>query len=178
MSHLIDRETELQVLRRLARQRIGPRLLGTFENGRFEEFFASHTLTRDDIRVPETSRHIAKRLKELHEGIDLEEAERLAGPIVFKNWEKWVPRARGVMEIVDEKSLQRFGHTGIADPKDTTALDWEKRGLVCGTKWDVFEKMVQRYQKWLYTRHGGPQELQKELVFAHNDVCSSLGKSS
>ncbi|KAI5783652.1 choline kinase-like protein [Geopyxis carbonaria] len=97
VSHLIDRDTELSILRRLARNHIGPRMLGTFENGRFEQFFTARTLTKADIRLPPTSRHIAKRLKELHTGIDLLSHERAAGPIVWVNWKKWAPRARTVM---------------------------------------------------------------------------------
>ncbi|KAA8893640.1 choline kinase-like protein [Sphaerosporella brunnea] len=149
VAHLIDRDTELYILRRLARQKIGPRLLGTFENGRFEEFFTARTLTKDDIRVPDTSRHIAKRLKELHEGIHLEPKELKQGPIVWKNWEKWVPRCNEVMRVVDTK---REG-----DP-------------VCGTTWPVFRDAVEKYRRWLVARYGGEEELRKELVFAHNDT--------
>ena len=32
VEHLIDRESELAILKRLARKRIGPRMLGTFAN--------------------------------------------------------------------------------------------------------------------------------------------------
>jgi len=149
VSHLIDRDTELYILRRLARKKIGPRLLGTFENGRFEQFFTARTLTKDDIRNPETSRHIAKRLKELHRGVDLEPQEREQGPIVWKNWEKWVPRCTEVMEHLDAK---------------------QKYGLVCGTTWPVFRDAVERYREWLVARYGGQDELKRELVFAHNDT--------
>jgi choline kinase len=148
VAHLIDRDTELYILRRLARQRIGPRLLGTFENGRFEEFFTARTLTKDDIRVPETSRHIAKRLKELHEGIDLEPQELEKGPIVWKNWEKWVPRCNEVMAKIDAT----------------------RGDLVCGTTWPVFREAVEKYRSWLVARYGGEEALRKELVFAHNDT--------
>lgn len=150
VAHLIDRETELYILRRLARQRIGPRMIGTFENGRFEEFFTAHTLTKSDIRVPETSRHIAKRLKELHEGIDLEPTERAQGPIVWKNWEKWISRCDGVMSVVD---VQRTG-----------------KDRVCGAEWGVFKEAVERYRSWLVNRHGGHDEVCNALVFAHNDT--------
>ncbi|KAF8536628.1 kinase-like domain-containing protein [Trichophaea hybrida] len=147
VSHLIDRETELYILRRLARQKIGPRLLGTFLNGRFEEFFTSKTLTKDDIRVPETSRHIAKRLKELHEGIDLEDAERTRGPIVWKNWEKWIPRCTSVISRLPPNNRK-----------------------VCGTSWEIFLSAVSRYRSWLVTRYGGEEQLNNQLVFAHNDT--------
>lgn len=151
VSHLIDRDTELSILRRLARKRIGPRLLGTFLNGRFEEFFPSRTLTREDIKIPETSRHIAKRLKELHEGIELEEGERQRGSIVWRNWEKWVPRARSVMAIVE-------------------ASGQGKTGPVVGCSWEKFQNAVEKYKEWLYARYGGEEGVNKTLVFAHNDV--------
>jgi choline kinase len=149
VSHLIDRETELYILRRLARQKIGPRLLGTFENGRFEEFFTARTLTKDDIRVPETSRHIAKRLKELHEGIDLEDAERACGPIVWKNWEKWLSRCTAVISRIDPSR-----------PSDK----------VCGASWEAFTSSVDHYRTWLVSRYGSEEALKRELVFAHNDT--------
>ena len=149
VSHLIDRDRELYILRRLAREKIGPRLLGTFENGRFEQFFTSQTLTKDDIRNPETSRHIAKRLKELHRGIDLEPQEREQGPIVWKNWEKWMPRCTEVMEHIDAKNIY---------------------GLIGGTTWPVFRSAVEKYREWLVARYGGHDELKQELVFAHNDT--------
>lgn len=59
VEHLIDRESELSILRRLAKKSIGPRLLGTFKNGRFEEFLYAHTLTPEDMRIPDTSKQIA-----------------------------------------------------------------------------------------------------------------------
>jgi len=147
-SHLIDRERELSILRRLARKKIGPRLLGTFQNGRFEEFFHAETLTKDDIRNPETSRQIAKRMRELHEGVDLEEAEIRAGPVVWLNWEKWIGRAREIMKEVET----RGSHEGM---------------LVA---WKVFEEAVGRYREWLVARYGGEEELKRHLVFAHNDT--------
>ncbi|KAF8253644.1 kinase-like protein [Wilcoxina mikolae CBS 423.85] len=146
VSHLIDRKTELYILRRLARQKIGPRLLGTFLNGRFEEFFTAKTLTKDDIRVPETSRHIAKRLKELHEGIDLEDAERTRGPIVWKNWEKWIPRCTSVISRIPPHRK------------------------ICGSSWETFQSAVSRYRSWLVSRYGGEEQLNQQLVFAHNDT--------
>ena len=97
VGHLIDRSTELSILRRLARNHIGPRLLGTFQNGRFEQFFQATTLTKSDIRQPSTSRHISKRLKELHSGIELTPAERTSGPIAWKNIHKWLPQANHII---------------------------------------------------------------------------------
>ncbi|KAH8153465.1 uncharacterized protein LAJ45_02278 [Morchella importuna] len=149
-SHLIDRDSELSILRRLARKRIGPRLFGTFENGRFEEFFPSRTLTREDIRNPETSRHIAKRLKELHEGIELEAKEIERGPIVWSNWDKWIPRVRGIMTKIEASD--------------------RKGGPIAGTEWEKFETVVLKYRQWLEERYGGPEGVKRQLVFAHNDT--------
>ncbi|CUS08930.1 unnamed protein product [Tuber aestivum] len=152
VSHIIDREAELSILRRLARKRIGPRLLGTFENGRFEEFFNATTLICDDIRVPETSRHIAKRLKELHEGVKLEDREREMGPVSWCNWYKWVSRTRKIMAYLD--AAENLG----------------KKGYICGCPWERFEIAVERYKEWLYGRSGGEENVKKEMVFAHNDT--------
>jgi choline kinase len=80
VEHLIDREYELQTLRRLRRKNIGPSVLGTFNNGRFEEFLHAQPLTPWDLHIPETSTQIAKRMRELHDGIELLEDERKGGP--------------------------------------------------------------------------------------------------
>ncbi|KAF1995613.1 kinase-like protein [Amniculicola lignicola CBS 123094] len=165
VEHLIDREAELQILRRLARKRIGPRLLGTFTNGRFEEFFHAQTLTPKDLRVPETSKQIAKRMRELHEGIDLLPKERAAGPFVWKNWDKWVNRCEQIVTWLDQqvREQQQSGATLSPD-------DWKHRGFVCGVEWPVFRKTVEKYRAWLDEQYGGEQKVKERLVFAHNDT--------
>ncbi|KAL8761914.1 MAG: hypothetical protein Q9184_002018 [Pyrenodesmia sp. 2 TL-2023] len=165
VDHLIDRDNELQILRRLARKRIGPRLLGTFINGRFEEFFEARTLTAKDLRIPETSKHIAKRMRELHDGIELLEEERSAGPFLWQNWDKWVARCEEVILWVDEKMT-----TGKKGAAGTGADAMKKHGLVCGVEWSTFRKAVEGYRKWLEAQYGGSEGIRDKLVFAHNDV--------
>ena len=168
VEHLIDRENELGILRRLARKKIGPRLLGTFKNGRFEEFFNAQTLTAEDLRDENTSKQIAKRMRELHDGIDLLEREREEGPFVRRNWDKWVDRCEEVISYLDKQILE--GSKG----KYGKGEAWKERGLVCGVEWKVFKSAIDKYWKWLdeyYGRRGG---VERKLVFAHNDVCPSF----
>ncbi|KAK4939544.1 hypothetical protein LTR66_014995, partial [Elasticomyces elasticus] len=165
VEHLIDREAELQILRRLARKRIGPRLLGTFGNGRFEEFFHARTLTPEDIRDVDTSQQIAKRMRELHEGIDLLEQERDDGAFVWRNWDKWVTRVEEIVTWLDEQITTQTPGT------KSKGLDaWKARGHVCGVEWPVFRQVVEKYRKWLDEQYGGSQKLRQQLVFAHNDT--------
>ena len=163
VEHLIDRESELQILKRLARKRIGPRLLGTFENGRFEEFFHAKTLTAEDLRVPDISIQIAKRMRELHDGIELLHDERKAGPFVWQNWNKWVARCEEVITWLDE---QVMAHTG---PITSQSEAWKSRGLICGVEWSLFRGAVDKYREWL-TNLRGLSDIKQQLVFAHNDV--------
>jgi len=171
VEHLIDRETELQILRRLARKRIGPRLLGTFTNGRFEEFFYAHPLTPHDLRVPDTSKQIAKRMRELHEGIELLPQEREDGAFVWRNWDKWVDRCERIITWLDAQILA--GRQGEMKSK---AEAWKQRGLVCGVEWPVFRRAIERYRKWLEDQYGGLERMKEELVFAHNDVSWTLSR--
>jgi choline kinase len=166
VEHLIDRQGELAILRRLARKRIGPRLLGTFSNGRFEEFFHARTLTPEDLRIPETSKQIAKRMRELHDGIDLLEEERDAGPFVWRNWDKWVNRCEHVITWLDKQILQQQKED--VEPKPTKR--WMQRGFVCGVEWPVFRRTVDKYRKQIEKTHGGKSGVREQLVFAHNDV--------
>lgn len=168
VEHLIDREKELDILRRLARKRIGPRLLGTFRNGRFEQFFEASTLTAKDLRVPETSKKIAKRMRELHDGIELLPHEREEGPFVWQNWDKWLERCEEVVTFLDQrvKSGKRLA--------DDFEGSWQQHGFVCGVEWALFKRTLQRYRSWLEEKYGGSQGLRERLVFAHNDVSLRL----
>jgi choline kinase len=169
VEHLIDREAELQILRRLARKRIGPRLLGTFTNGRFEEFFHAATLTPRDLRVPDTSKQIAKRMRELHEGIDLLSKEREGGPFVWRNWDKWVNRCEQVVTWLDQQVRE-----AMPDAVLSKADLWKQHGFVCGVEWPVFRQMIEKYRKWLDDQYGGADKVKERLVFAHNDVSLEL----
>lgn len=164
VDHLIDREKELQILRRLGRKNIGPRVLGTFLNGRFEEFFEARPLTPRELRLPETAKQIAKRMRELHDGIELLEEEREGGPVIFKNWDKWVDRCEQVTTWLD-KELQSPQNDAKA-----AAEPWRRRGYVCGVPWEIFRKAVDNYRVWLIASCGGINEIKRQLVFAHNDV--------
>ncbi|KAJ5581603.1 Choline kinase N-terminal [Penicillium sp. DV-2018c] len=164
VDHLIDRENELQILRRLGRKNIGPRILGTFLNGRFEEYFEARPLTPKELRMPETAKQVAKRMRELHDGIELLEEEREGGPMIFKNWDKWMDRCEQVMTWLD-KELESPHNEAKA------ALEpWRRRGYVCGVKWSVFRKAVENYRRWLVASSGGLDEIKRQLVFAHNDT--------
>jgi len=150
VGHLIDRDTELSILRRLAKQKVGPTLLGTFENGRFEEFFEARTLTRKDIRQPETSRQIGRRLRDLHDHIALLESERRSGTCLWNNWDKWVARGQGVMFVIQQREAG-------------------KKHLI--TNWEKFREFVeQRYRPWLLEKYGGVDRVHEQMIFAHNDV--------
>ncbi|KAI7974349.1 hypothetical protein EIK77_008532 [Talaromyces pinophilus] len=161
VEHLIDRDGELQILRRLGRKNIGPRVLGTFKNGRFEEFFNAHPLTPQELRNPQTSRQIAKRMRELHDGIELQENERLGGPAVFRNWDNWVDRCEQVISWLDKEIL--LDRPDRSEP-------WRKRGLICGVPWATFRKAVENYRLWLFDHLGGIKEVRRQLIFAHNDT--------
>lgn len=164
MDHLIDRDNELQILRRLGKKNIGPKVLGTFINGRFEEYFNARPLTSEELRDPTTMKQIAKRMRELHEGIDLLEEEREGGPMVFKNWDKWVDRCEKVTNWLDKEICSKTNDIkAVAEP-------WRRRGLVCGVPWPTFRKAVEGYRHWLVSSHGGIDEIKRQLVFAHNDV--------
>ena len=164
VDHLIDREKELQILRRLGRKNIGPRVLGTFLNGRFEEYFEARPLTFKDLRIPETARQIAKRMRELHDGIELLEEEREGGPKIFQNWEKWVDRCEQVTTWLDKELQSPENEAKSANEP------WRKRGFVCGVPWATFRKAVEHYKTWLISSCGGIEQIKRELVFAHNDV--------
>lgn len=158
MDNLIDRESELQILTRLRRKNIGPRLLGCFSNGRFEEFFHAETLNPHDLRDPAISVQIAKRMRELHEGIDLLPLERADGPFVWQNIFKWLKQCQQIVTWLDTQTQEHHGE-GLDRPP-----------FVCGTTWSVFLTTLNKYHDWLFNQYGGTEKVKQGMVFAHNDV--------
>ena len=147
-------------------------MLGTFTNGRFEQYLNARTLTAKDLRVPGTSKQIAKRMRELHEGIELLTDERNRGPFIWQNWDKWVARCEEIILWIDQQVLSE---SQIA--KASHLRELKERGLVCGTEWSLFRQTVDRYRRWLDDQYGGPAGVRQYLVFAHNDVSSSKSES-
>ncbi|KAL6820906.1 kinase-like domain-containing protein [Trichoderma sp. SZMC 28015] len=166
VEHLIDRENELQVLQRLARKKIGPRLLGTFKNGRFEQFFNAITLTPLNLREPETSRQIAKRMRELHDGVEVLLHERENGPGVWKNWDQWLDNVGRITSFLD-KELEK---TPEAERRNSIAHAWKINGYVCGVPWEQFREVVIKYRAHLNNCYKGHRAIKDRLVFAHNDT--------
>ncbi|RKF61306.1 Choline kinase [Erysiphe neolycopersici] len=160
-NHLIDRENELRILERLARKKIGPKMLGTFKNGRFEEYLNAETLRAEDIRNMDTSKQIAKRMRELHDGVELLEQERDDGPFVWRNWDKWADRCEEIMKLLDDdvKRQKELGRSGNRKAKE----------FICGVEWPQFKAAVEKYRKWLDDRCG-KERIRQNLVFAHNDT--------
>ncbi|KAI0476242.1 kinase-like domain-containing protein [Xylariaceae sp. FL0804] len=166
VEHIIDRENELSVLRRLSRKKIGPRLLGTFQNGRFEQYLNASPLTAEELRDPDTSVQIAKRMRELHDGIEVLDEERIGGPAVWNNWDNWLDRVSRAITFLDHKML-----SGNSGPIRNSADTWKESGLICGTAWPDFKAMVDKYRRFLISRyHGDSKIIRNHLVFAHNDT--------
>jgi choline kinase len=153
--NLISRPRELHNLHILSSQyRLGPRVYGTFENGRLEEYFDSKALTAQDMRDPEISQWIGARMAEFH-SVDIELIEgttiqtRGEGNgwdiAVKKNVKSWLDPARQVL------ALSGFPQT-IREELDL----------------DKFKKDWNGYMQWLATVDD-PQRGSRR-VFAHNDA--------
>ena len=144
---LISRPRELHVLHVLSsRYELGPRIYGTFTNGRIEEYFDSVTLKATDIREPRMSGYIGARMAELH-SVDIATVEPLSCGSsveigVWKNVQSWLPPARGVL-----------AHPGIS-PAIRKELDL-----------DAFQNRWDSYVKWLKD-----SRVDARPVFCHNDA--------
>lgn len=177
VEHLIDRERELSILRRLSQRSVGPRVLGIFSNGRFEQFYEARALTPLEMRSPDVSKSIAKRMRELHEGVELLGSERDEGPNVWRNWDKWVDRCERIVTWLDNAALAQhktpsahYSSKSIKTRK-TVHRFLKKHGFVLGLPWPRFRKAVEEYREYLKDRAAAAgSDLKQDLVFAHNDV--------
>ncbi|KAH7104297.1 kinase-like protein [Auriculariales sp. MPI-PUGE-AT-0066] len=144
--NLISRADELRMLHLLSgRYRIGPRLYGTFTNGRLEEYFDSDALTPEEMRDPTVSSWIARRMAEMHR-VDI---DAVVGPswtiAAIDNVQKWLAPAREVLDLVGPERTAELG------------LDLD-RFVPAWTTWQ------QKVYAWEAAHGASPR------VFAHNDA--------
>ena len=152
---LISRSRELHTLHILSsRYHIGPRIYGTFSNGRIEEYFDSVTLGPSDLRDEKLSRWIGARMAELHSvEITVVEGPLAVRSLEGKSWEigvkknvkTWLPVAREVL-----------AHPYV-DENDRIVLNL-----------DAFVEGWARYLRWLSQVEKA--EGASRRVFAHNDA--------
>lgn len=158
---LLSRTRELQTLHTISTQyNIGPRIYGTFENGRIEEYFHSTALTASEIRDPQISGWIAARMAELHsvnvtiidkfafEGLNTRALDDL-GPYarrfeIARNVKSWFDPAQKVLALPGVSESLR------------SELDLPK----FWSEWD-------KYLSWMLDR---PKTFGMRRVFAHNDT--------
>ncbi|KAF9426772.1 hypothetical protein BGZ94_006022 [Podila epigama] len=141
---LFSRSKELHWLRNLSTMDIGPSLLGIFKNGRFEQYVESTTLTKEDIRDPRTSRHIAHRMCELHNIVNVFPPPEGTIPQSQENIARWIPLAKDAIEKICSK-----------DPA--------KRAIMDEFDFEKFLTEVDQVHRELLSVHS-------PLVFAHNDT--------
>uniref|UniRef100_A0A0A9CPL3 Uncharacterized protein n=1 Tax=Arundo donax TaxID=35708 RepID=A0A0A9CPL3_ARUDO len=96
----------------MSRHGQGPRLLGRFANGRIEEFINARTLSAADLRDPEISALIAKKLREFH---DLD----MPGP---KNVSLWQRLRRWLEEACGRCSVEEAGEFQLDELGDEIAV--------------------------------------------------------
>ncbi|KIR59275.1 choline kinase [Cryptococcus bacillisporus CA1873] len=148
---LISRSEELRILHVLSTQYgIGPRIFGTFTNGRVEEFFPSRALTAQELRDPIISRGIARRMRELH-SVDLRllgyEQGRATEPALWICLKEWSEAAEDVIS-----SLTSLGGTLEA---------WVERLSL-----HRIQEEISIYRNFVESQTGKGNG----VVFAHNDT--------
>lgn len=147
VSNLLSRATELAHLHKLSLLDIGPRLLGTFANGRVEEYLLSHPLNKYDLRNPRTSKWIAMRMRELHSIYPKPHAKYQ----VWKNIFNWIKQADRV-----SKRLRRLNRV---TPVQRQALDEIDLPRLHGE--------LHAYRQYMDTWE---EKTGRKVVFAHNDT--------
>lgn len=151
---MISRPRELQILHVLSSQyHIGPRVYGTFENGRVEEYFDATTLTADDLRDKMTSVWIAARMAELHT-VDIKAVE-LVSTLDAADDNNWVAAKTNVQ-------------SWFALAREVLALPGAPQSARSSLDLDRLHEEWERYTCWLDEQEkiAGPSP----RVFAHNDT--------
>lgn len=149
---IIDRDLELQVLVKLSMKHIGPKLLGIFSNGRFEQFLEGFvTLQKEQIKDQVLSQMIGRRMKDLHYKIELERRDYLGNtPMCWKLIDKW-------LNIYETNLRDNFKQNGVAD-EDIFFMPYEK-----------FKQKIETYRDWLFSKYDH-EGFASNFRFCHNDT--------
>lgn len=137
-----------------SRYGIGPRVYGTFGNGRVEEFFESTTLIPSDVRDGHVSRWIGARMSELHR-VDLG-AVREAPLLTSGDGRDW--------EIGAKKNVEAW----IAPAREVLALPSVSAAARAELDLDAFLSLWHTYMHWLEELES--REGASRRVLAHNDA--------
>jgi thiamine kinase-like enzyme len=142
---IVDRTKEIQWLVRLANLKLGPKLLGLFGNGRFEEYLDATTLTSHDIRDKPTSAAIAHRLSQLHSITSIYPNTK------EESWEVWL--------MVDK--WYHMLSTHLNHELSSKSASWAK----------ILKEMdVARLGREIEECKTLLNSMKNKVVFAHNDV--------
>ncbi|CAO3609509.1 unnamed protein product [Cunninghamella echinulata] len=144
VDQFIDREKELAWLARLGRLNLGPRLLGIFGNGRFEEYVKSVTLNHHDIRDPVISTQIAQCLARQHSIVNIYQPPHDQELEVWKNIDKWYQLVLVLLPKISEKDQERA--------KILDMFDFKQLGKEIDDCKNILEKV------------------DSPIVFGHNDL--------
>lgn len=149
---IIDRELELAILIKLSAKRIGPRLLGIFINGRFEQFLEGFiTLNKDQIRKPVISQILGRRMKDLHYKIDLDLKDfESTLPMSWKLIYKW-------LNLFETEYLQNYNDNKF-DFKDFFLVDFAR-----------FKELIETYKNFLFSKYS-KNSFHQNYKFCHNDT--------
>lgn len=147
---LIDRDQELKILIKLSTRRIGPKLLGIFSNGRFEQFLEGFvTMTKNEIRDPVISQILGRRMKDLHYQVKLDDDEKgLEFPVAWLRILTW-------LLLFERDFLPSFSVESI----ETTLL----------MPWGTFKELVFTYRDWLFSKYD-IANIGDNYRFCHNDT--------
>lgn len=148
---LIDRESELKILVKLSAKKIGPKLLGIFANGRFEQFLEGFvTLGKEELRVPVIERILGRRMKDLHYKIELDDADKgLEFPVAWLQIVKW-------LLLFETELLPLFPDKSVVD--DIVMMPWAR-----------FRDLIFAYRDWLFSKYD-QDRFTANYRFCHNDT--------
>ncbi|KAI8985418.1 kinase-like domain-containing protein [Pilobolus umbonatus] len=143
VDQIIDRQGELAWLARLSQLNIGASLLGTFGNGRYEEYLPSRTITHAEMCRSDISQRIASCMRELHDIVTVYPPQSKNKPEIWLVIDKW----HSVIQSKKSKLLSDYG---------------EKSSILRKFDLDLLSSQLKECKQILST-------LNSPLVFAHND---------
>lgn len=152
LDSIIDRDLELDILIKLSSKKIGPKLLGIFSNGRFEQFLEGFiTLDKDQVKHEVISQMIGRRMKDLHYKIELDSHDYESKlPMCWRLIYKW-------LSIIEKDIVPSY----IENKVDIDS--------VFLTSFENFKKLIELYRNYLFNLYD-VDKFTENYKFCHNDT--------
>lgn len=159
--------TESVIFMLLSERKLGPRLYGIFPEGRLEEYIPARSLTCSELKDPDISAVIARKLARVH---TLEVPINKEPTWMFDKMQRWLDYARNNICVEKLEREKRFLADQLLTQNFEAEIEWLKTFLLKAQSPILFCHNDLQQGNILFP--DGPKGCEDKLVFIDFEYCS------